>query len=263
MIKLIINADDFGFDIARNDAILECFEKKEISTTTIMANMPGFEDGVARAHKLGLQDCIGLHLNFTQGMPLTKEIKAFPNFCNPDGSFNAHFHRSKLGRFFLSRKTKKAIYNEAKAQMLRYKDAGFTMMHLDSHHHSHTDPVICKIVCPLAKKLGFKSIRLSRNFNVVGSVKKMYKWYVNRIIKRNSNYTSDVFTAFFEVNKYWESLVKSDSTIEMMVHPNYGSSNNQKRELYDYNNFWSPISSFLKEHRDEMKMITFLDLTES
>ena len=96
-------ADDFGFDIARNDAILDCFENNQISTTTIMANMPGFEDGVKRVFENGLQNRVGLHLNFTQGMPLTDDIKRFPVFCNVDGTFNAKFHHSKINRFILSK----------------------------------------------------------------------------------------------------------------------------------------------------------------
>lgn len=259
MLKLIINADDFGYDVARNDAILECFAKKEITTATIMVNMPGFEDAVARAHKDGLATRVGLHLNFTQGIPLTNEIKLCPNFCNSDGTFNAKFHRSKIGRLFLSAKEKAAVYAEAKAQMLRYKDVGLTMMHLDSHHHSHTDPAMCKIVCPLAKELGFKSIRLSRNFMVQGFSKKIYKWCVNRIIRSNSSWTSEYFTAFPEINKHWQSLVEGETVVEMMVHPNYIEKTGNKF-LCDFRDLWTPISAFLQSHKKDCQLITFLDL---
>lgn len=257
MVKLIINADDFGFDVSRNDAILECFAKKEITTTTIMVNMPGFEDAVIRAHELELENRVGLHLNFTQGNPLTDEIKQFPNFCNGDGMFNAKFHRSKIGRLFLSAKEKAAVYAEAKAQMLRYKDAGLTMMHLDSHHHSHTDPAMCKIVCPLAKELGFKSIRLSRNFMVKGAAKQVYKWYVNKLIRRNSCRTADLFTNFDDLKKGWDALLNTSMQVEVMTHPNY---NSKSTELYDYRALWKPISEFLNEHCNEIKKITFLEL---
>ena len=259
MVKLIINADDLGYDNPRNDAILECFETKQISTATVMVNMPGFEDAVARVHTNNLQNCVGLHLNFTQGSPLTEEIKQFSIFCDSDGFFNASFHRSKFGRFFLSSKAKKAVYKEARAQMLRYIEAGFTMMHLDSHHHSHTDPVICKIVCPLAKELGFKSIRLSRNFKVVGFVKILYKWYVNRIIRQNACKTSEYFTDFNGVEKNWASLVEDNGVAEIMVHPNYIDADTEKC-LRDYNDLWVSILDFLEKHKYEFQLMTFSEL---
>ena len=41
---LIVNADDFGMSAAVNKAILKAFQEKLISSTSIMANMPGFDE---------------------------------------------------------------------------------------------------------------------------------------------------------------------------------------------------------------------------
>lgn len=261
MVNLIINADDFGFDIARNDAILDCFKNNQISTTTIMANMPGFEDGVKRVFENGLQNRVGLHLNFTQGMPLTDDIKRFPVFCNADGTFNAKFHRSKINRLILSKENQLAILKEAEAQMRRYTAVGFTLMHMDSHHHSHTDPVICRIVCPLAKKYGFNSIRLSRNFHIQGLLKKLYKRYVNKIIKENSNCTTDIFLAFSDIKKNWQKLLKMNKTVEVMVHPNYHNCG-EGLIMCDFRDNWDSISTFLDSHKHEYSLMTFLDLNQ-
>ena len=49
---VIVNADDFGMNHNVNLAIDYCFKKNIISSTTIMANMPGFDEAVKLA-------CIG------------------------------------------------------------------------------------------------------------------------------------------------------------------------------------------------------------
>ena len=49
--KIIINADDFGLNSSVNKAIVESFNNGLINSTTLMANMPGFEEAVEMAHK--------------------------------------------------------------------------------------------------------------------------------------------------------------------------------------------------------------------
>ena len=73
MKKLIINADDFGLNTSVNHAIIESFEKGLINSTTLMANMPGFEEAIELAHKNNIIDKIGIHLCLTEGEPITKK----------------------------------------------------------------------------------------------------------------------------------------------------------------------------------------------
>ena len=68
--KIIVNADDFGMSAEANRAIVEAFENNVISSTTLMTNMPGFEEACELAHRRRLLGKIGLHLNLTSGYPL-------------------------------------------------------------------------------------------------------------------------------------------------------------------------------------------------
>src|SRR6201996_9739990 len=79
---LIINADDFGLSSIVNRAILSGMEEGLVTSTSMMANMPGFEHGVglARVHAK-LAGRIGVHLNLTEGPPLTKPVLDLPLFC--------------------------------------------------------------------------------------------------------------------------------------------------------------------------------------
>lgn len=42
--RIIVNADDFGMSSQINHAIVEAFQKNLISSTTMMANMPAFDE---------------------------------------------------------------------------------------------------------------------------------------------------------------------------------------------------------------------------
>ena len=50
-ITLIINADDFGYDSDVNHAILTSFSKGFCSSTSIIPNMPGFEEACQLCHE--------------------------------------------------------------------------------------------------------------------------------------------------------------------------------------------------------------------
>src|ERR1700679_91642 len=132
---LIINADDFGLSSIVNRAILTSMEEGLVTSTSMMANMPGFEHavGLVRVHAK-LAGRIGVHLNLTEGRPLSKPILDCPLFCNDQGVFA--YQRTPL--FFLSKKVREAVYLEFKAQVERMLDAGIKPIHLDSHHHIHT-----------------------------------------------------------------------------------------------------------------------------
>ena len=45
--KVIMNADDFGFSKGVNLAILEGFQHGILTSTSLMVNMPGFEHAVS------------------------------------------------------------------------------------------------------------------------------------------------------------------------------------------------------------------------
>ena len=55
-----------------------------------MVNMPYADEAVARAKNAGYGDKVGLHLNLTEGEPLTDSIKKYKSICDEFGSFTAH-----------------------------------------------------------------------------------------------------------------------------------------------------------------------------
>lgn len=219
MIRVIVNADDFGLDENRTRAILQAYREGWISTTTVMANMSWFSRAIEMAKGSRLYDNIGLHLNLTEGRPLTEPIKKSRLFCNEDGTYNAVFHNSKRYRLWLPAFERRAVAEEAAAQFEAYAKSGLTLWHLDSHHHVHTDWSVADIVLPLAKSYGFKTVRLSRNFGSgLSLVKRLYKFWLNRKLRCSLRACVDFFSDFGSFSRELKNL--SDGFVfELMTHP--------------------------------------------
>lgn len=219
MIKLVVNADDFGHDRNRTEAIRACFRNGLLTQTTAMVNMKYCAQAIEDARRDGIDDRVGLHLNLTFGFPLTCAIRSCRTFCAEDGYFTGYFHRSRFKRFFLTNVEKLVVEKEIRAQMERYLAFGLPLMHLDSHHHAHTDPAILRLVLPLAREYGFKTIRISRNVPMqMGFAKWIYKRLVNRMIFTSGIGHADYFGAALDVERELGRL-STDGTVEIMTHP--------------------------------------------
>jgi chitin disaccharide deacetylase len=120
--RLIVNADDFGYSEAVNGAIMSAFESSLLTSTSIMANMPGFDHAVGLIHWHSfLQQKVGLHLNLTEGFPLSRALMACPTFCGEGGRLIYDRDRSL---FRLSGQEREAIYEELRMQLERVLAAG-------------------------------------------------------------------------------------------------------------------------------------------
>lgn len=224
--SILINADDFGKSEDVSRAILECFEKKIIDRTTLMVNMPYADEAVELAKQNGYADKVGIHLNLTEGMPLTEGIKQNPLLCGPDGRFHALFCHSLKYRLYMDNLSRQQIYEELKAQLDKYAEYGLTLYHVDSHHHVHTDYPIFLVLKSLARDYKFSSIRLGRNLYRGGNpLMKVYKILYNGSVRKLCNNVTDLFGSYkdfknFGTDSDLRKLVK-DKAVEIMIHPMY------------------------------------------
>lgn len=232
MVRAIINADDFGISEDVNDAIRLCFEKRIITNTTLMVNMPYAADAVKMAEREGFISSVGLHLNLTAGVPLTGAIKSMKTFCDGKGEFHAGFHRAVATRMHLGRAESRAVAEEIEAQIRRYLSFGLMQKHLDSHHHVHTDPAVWRVAEPIFKKYGFRSVRLGRNMydTKPGMLNRLYKDYYNGRLKKLGVKTTDFFGSFVDYEGYCGELPEN-ALVEIMVHPMFS----EDGELMDTN----------------------------
>ena len=223
---LIVNADDFGRSESVNRAIYEAFEQGRVNSTTLMANMPAAEEALELAKKGGFADRVGIHLNITEGMPISSGIRNNPLICGYDGSFNQAFYHNTKYRLYMDRQSIDQIRDEFDAQIRRFLNLGFTVMHVDSHHHVHTNYPVFTALKELSAKYDFDYIRLSRNLYKGGSLpNRIYKHFFNGSVRKLAHTSSDLFGSYKDFISYpreeLKSLVKS-RTIEIMIHPMYG-----------------------------------------
>ena len=150
MNRIIVNADDFGLNEHCSKAIAETFEKELVTDTTMMATGEYFDEAVALAKERGFIDKIGIHLNLTEGVPLTSEIKQCPRFVT-DGRFNKQYDRTKR----LTPEEKDAIYKELTAQVRkRCRQRASPSPMPDSHHHIHTGYLSRRSRCRFVRNTG-------------------------------------------------------------------------------------------------------------
>ena len=106
MRRLIINADDLGISKDVNKQIEECIHIGCITSSSLMANGPAFEDGI-RIAKQYPQISVGVHLNIVEFTPLTNaDIFRKHGVLDSEGAFiEGHFLLSllitNLGRPYL------------------------------------------------------------------------------------------------------------------------------------------------------------------
>src|SRR4051794_37285576 len=143
--KIIINADDFGYSDVVNGAILRCFQRFLITSTSLLVNMQGFNNAteLVQQHAV-LAGRVGVRLNFSNGYSLTPGIRSCRQFCLTSGYFNLHGSRRIL---LLNGREKQAVYEEMKAQLEKALMAGIRPSHLDTHHSLHLQwPVASALV---------------------------------------------------------------------------------------------------------------------
>lgn len=218
MIKVIINADDFGTSQEVNKAIAECFKKKWISSTTIMANEEYFDEAVFLAKKNNFLECVGIHLNITKGVPITEDMKNNISFC-----LNGEFIKKKANiKEFVKRFNNiniKSLNEEIRGQIEKCNKSGITISHIDSHHHKHIEPYMLSLVTRNSKKYSINKIRIANNLEKGNKIKWYYRKISNLLISKNSTQTVDYFGSFKNVFDNLEKIKGHDVIVEIMCHP--------------------------------------------
>jgi predicted glycoside hydrolase/deacetylase ChbG (UPF0249 family) len=156
--RLILNADDFGLTRGINRAVAELYAAGALTSATLMANGPAFNDAVAIA-KANPGLGVGCHIVLTDGTPVSPP-QAVPTLLGKDGQ---NF-RSSLIDFirdlWLGRIDPAEIEIEALAQVQKLQRAGIDVTHLDTHKHTHVFPPVAR---ELHRIVRYTSVATMRN----------------------------------------------------------------------------------------------------
>ena len=158
MKRLIINADDLGADVARNEGIFEAIEAGVVTAASILVNGPAFHDVLQRMASTNCDRIsFGVHLNLTEGMPLIQGLKYI---TGPDGCFcgKAEGHRRLMRSG--DAELEEEIRQEFTAQITALRDAGTLIDHIDGHQHVHIFPAVINSVLRAGGVFGIPWIRI-------------------------------------------------------------------------------------------------------
>ena len=238
MKKIIINADDFGYSENNNIAVKNGYETGIITSTSLMANMNGFENAVNEILPAVPNLDLGFHFNIMEGKSLTN--------CDLLCDNNGFFKGSYLDLLINSRKNEylNQIEKEFRAQIEKVLNK-CKISHIDSHVHTHAIPAIFNLTVKLAEEYGIKFVRTQKENPYIAENKIFNeKFPVNIIknillntftlinmqkIKKSSICTNDYFigvlyTGYMDEDAILEGLkrIKKDNSVtEIIFHPYY------------------------------------------
>ena len=146
--RLIVNADDFGYTPGVTRGILRAHQRGIVTATTLMANAPDTEDA-AKAARADTTLDVGVHLVFTYGLP-TAAADRVRSLVTETGAFPRVTDLLRSGR----PRADEALI-EARAQYQRVRQLlGRDPTHIDTHHWVHDLPALEDAVIALAKETG-------------------------------------------------------------------------------------------------------------
>lgn len=233
--NIIANADDLGYNVAVNKAILYCYEQGYINSTSLMSSTPYFEETVSLIHKNPIITNIGIHVNLAEGPPLTDFRE---NYLDHAGNWDIQKTNRLLNP--LDKAAKNAFLKEINAQIERALEAKISIVHLDSHLHLHTLPCFYKLFLAAAKQYKLK-IRLAQTYNEGSHLKFYYRKYINNIFRNAGCNYSDRFETVDKFLRGNNTLSNKNITTEVMLHP------------------WFDANGMLTDHYDRDTLAKWID----
>jgi predicted glycoside hydrolase/deacetylase ChbG (UPF0249 family) len=150
-IRLIVNADDFGFTRDVNEGIVEAHRNGILTATTLMANGDAFDHAVQLARETPSLD-IGCHLVLVRGSSVADPSRTLPATV------------AELARLVLQRKI--SVYEELLAQVRKIVRAGIRPTHLDTHKHTHLLPPVLNALARVAHEFRIPWVRRPFDFGI-------------------------------------------------------------------------------------------------
>lgn len=272
--QLIINADDFNTDPERSDGILQACEQGMVTSTSVITNLP-FKKETAIELKTVFKTSIGIHLNITNGKPLSSNTASL---TDSDGCFypkKKAWERALLKKYDLAE-----IEKEFCAQIECLLDHGIQPDHVDGNNHIHVFPGIAAVTAKIAAKYRIPVIRLPfepwKATSTVFKTSFFKKLLINhlsvkakKLFKQNSLISPDYFFGItFPDPTNKASMIAflnqlPGGTTELMCHPGFSSgrssfsSLDQEKELSILTD--KDIIACIQKHNIEL--ISFSNLT--
>ncbi len=155
--RLIVTADDFGRDVAINEAVEAASRDGILCGASLIVAASAAADAVARAHRLP-ELRVGLHLVLTDGSPVLPpdEIRGL---VGADGRFDDSQIRAGL-RYFFRPGVRRLLAAEIRAQFEAFRATGLALDHVNAHQHMHLHPTVARLIVEIGRSYGMHAVRL-------------------------------------------------------------------------------------------------------
>ena len=154
-----MTADDFGFSHGVNQAILRAHREGIVTRTSLMVTGDAAAEAVAIA-RANPDLAVGLHLVVVSGRAALPP-REIPALVDDRGLFRG----SPVGiglRYQFSRAARTQLSHEIREQLVRFRETGLPLAHVDGHLHMHLHPVVLSCLVELAEEFGIPALRLPR-----------------------------------------------------------------------------------------------------
>ncbi len=212
--KIIINADDFGFSPKVNKTIYESAKSGYISSTTIMAVAPSLEEAVEMSDELD-DISFGIHLVFDDSFPsLLGKPKDF------DQNDIVNIRALNLLKVSI-------VTDEFSRQIEKLLNMGINISHIDTHHHIHLYPLVMIAVVKVANTYGIKKVRSQKLIDKKSWINRSYRHIHYKLTEAEGLIQPLFYTDFPTILGENIYNAKSNDIFEIMCHP--GSSFNDEQ----------------------------------
>jgi predicted glycoside hydrolase/deacetylase ChbG (UPF0249 family) len=229
--RVIINADDLGLSPSVNSAIFAVHQAGNLTSATLMVNMPGTHDAVQRLPQYPALG-VGLHFCLTEG----HAVGGASSLTDAEGRFKP---RPELARAALAGRIVQAdVRHELEAQLARMDELGPHPTHVDSHQHVHMLPAILDAMLPVLRQraLAVRTVHPPRGAlrASLGRPRKLLKQLLNRRLAAGAKAradlpTTDVLVSIHDLDhagpytaETYAHLLRwapPHAVVELMVHP--------------------------------------------
>jgi predicted glycoside hydrolase/deacetylase ChbG (UPF0249 family) len=219
--KLIINADDLGASSHINRSISSMINQGIITSSTIMANSPVFNE-VAEIVEKHPNCSFGVHLNITEFKPLT-DSPFLSEILDLRGSFSGNIRNIDIDKNLSN-----AVFNEWCLQIEKVQSLGIEVSHIDAHGHVHTIPDLKPTLMAVLREMNINKMRrISLSQNILEPGQKDLSSDVEKII------STEAFADYKTFRSIDSKLLSSYKSIEIMMHPGFPEDSDEGRENID------------------------------
>jgi hypothetical protein len=215
--NLIINADDLGYSKSGDECIFRCFQHGLVTSASLLVTGVSAITAIQKAVEIQLP--AGLHLNLTEGMPVTlNPLQQIPSLVD---SLSGKF-LGKIGFRNAQHVRKEHVVLEVIAQIERFKllhPNHQLPTHVDGHQHCHISPNVVDGIIQAFVQCGITKTRLPLEYIVAPWVVPTSRMEFYERVNQDSLLARDLFIK----NGIWfpnyfigKSLMGYDCTLDRL-----------------------------------------------